>query len=195
MTSFSSNYLTETTAILENINTQHIESLVIELKNLKNNLGRLYICGLGGSAGHASHAVNDFRKLCEINAISPTDNVSELTARANDEGWGTVFSGFLSNSNITNNDALLIFSVGGGSLNPPVSVPLIEATKYAMKKGAKIFSVVGRDGGFIKEVSDISILVPNLFPDKVTPHTEGLTAVLWHLIVSHPELNSKPTKW
>jgi D-sedoheptulose 7-phosphate isomerase len=195
MNSFSSNFLEESSKILSNINFEDIDSLVLKLKELKNDSGNLYICGLGGSAGHASHAVNDFRKLCEINAFSPSDNVSELTARANDEGWDTVFTGFLSNCRLTKKDALLIFSVGGGSLTPAVSTPLIEAAKFARSMGAKVFSILGRDGGFIKDISDISILIPNLYPERVTPHTEGLTAVIWHLIVSHPELNSKPTKW
>ena len=195
MTSFSRDFLLESQKILASINHKEIDVLVIKLKELKKESGNLYICGLGGSAGHASHAVNDFRKLCEINTFSPSDNVSELTARANDEGWDSIFSGFLSNCRLTTNDALLIFSVGGGSTNPPVSTPLIEAAKFAKRQGAKIFSILGRDGGFIKKISDISILIPNLYPERVTPHTEGLTAVVWHLIVSHPELSSKPTKW
>lgn len=195
MNNFSHNFLTESQKILSSVDHQEIESLVIKLKELKNESGNLYICGLGGSAGHASHAVNDFRKLCEINTFSPSDNVSELTARANDEGWDTIFTGFLSNCRLTKKDALLIFSVGGGSTNPDVSTPLIEAAKFAKSKGAKVFSILGRDGGFIKTISDISILIPNLFPERVTPHTEGLTAVVWHLIVTHPELSSKPTKW
>jgi D-sedoheptulose 7-phosphate isomerase len=165
------------------------------LLELKKNSGNLYICGLGGSAGHASHAVNDFRKLCEINAFSPSENISELTARANDEGWSTIYTGFLKNCRLSKSDALLIFSVGGGSIYPPVSIPLIEAGKFAKESGAKVYSIVGRDGGYLKEISDISIHIPNLYPDRVTPHTEGLTAIIWHLIVSHPELKSKQTKW
>jgi D-sedoheptulose 7-phosphate isomerase len=157
--------------------------------------GRLFVLGVGGSAGHASHAVNDFRKLCGIEAYAPTDNVSELTARTNDEGWETTFEAWLRVSRLGGNDALLVFSVGGGDRERNVSVNLVRALDYGRSRGASLYGVVGRDGGYAARVADECVVIPPLFPDRVTAHTEGLCAVVWHLLVSHPALAQGPTKW
>ena len=153
--------------------------------------GRLFILGVGGSAGHASHAVNDFRKLCGFEAYAPTDNVSELTARANDEGWDTCFAAWLQGSRIGPRDGVLVFSVGGGSREKNVSVNIVRALETAAAAGAHIFGIVGRNGGFTRQAAEECIVIPALAPDRVTPHTEGLCAVLWHLLVSHPLLAAR----
>jgi D-sedoheptulose 7-phosphate isomerase len=150
---------------------------------------------VGGSAGHAGHAVNDFRKICDFESYAPTDNVSELTARTNDNGWESVFSEWLKVSRITKNDALLIFSVGGGSQEKNISANLVRALELAKQVGAKIYGVVGRDGGFTAQVADVAVVIPPLVDDRVTPHTEGLAAVVWHLLVSHPALKRVATTW
>ena len=157
--------------------------------------GRLFILGVGGSAGHASHAVNDFRKICDFEAYTPTDNVSELTARTNDEGWETTFSSWLAGSRLRDNDAILVFSVGGGNQAANVSVNLVRALELAKSVGASIFGIIGRDGGYTAEVANACILIPDLYPERTTPHTEGLCALFWHLLVSHPALASVGTKW
>jgi len=172
-----------------------IEKLVNEISGIKKNKGRIFFLGVGGSAGNCSHAVNDFRKLCEIECYSPTDNVSELTARTNDEGWKTIFVEWLKISNLNKKDAIFIFSVGGGNKEKKISENLIYAIDYAKHKKARIFSFVGKKDGYAYEKSDISVLIPIIDPKMITPFSESFQAVLWHLLVSHPKLKKKPTKW
>jgi len=172
-----------------------IENLVSEISGIKKNKGRIFFLGVGGSAGNTSHAVNDFRNLCEIECYSPTDNVSELTARTNDEGWKTIFVEWLKISNLNKNDAIFIFSVGGGNKEKKVSENLIYAIDYAKYKKARIFSFVGRKDGYAYKKSDISVLIPIIDPKMITPFSESFQTVLWHLLVSHPKLKKKPTKW
>jgi len=195
MTTFSEAYLAEAREILSALDPSEVEGLARGLASVREGPGRLFILGVGGSAGHAGHAVNDFRKLCGFEAYAPTDNVSELTARVNDEGWDTAFSEWLVGSRISAADALLIFSVGGGSVERNVSSNLVRAIEVAQERGARVFGIVGRDGGATRERADASVLVPPLFADRVTPHTEGLCAVIWHLLVSHPLLQVAGTKW
>lgn len=172
-----------------------IENLVNEINKIKKNKGRIFFLGLGGSAGNSSHAVNDFRKLCEIECYAPTDNVSELTARTNDEGWKTIFIEWLKISNLNKKDAIFIFSVGGGNKEKKISENLIYAIDYAKHKKAKIFSFVGKKDGYAYKKSDISVLIPIIDPKMITPFSESFQTVLWHLLVSHPKLKKKPTKW
>lgn len=169
--------------------------MAVALARVRETGGRLFILGVGGSAGHAGHAVNDFRKLCGFEAYAPTDNVSELTARANDEGWDTCFAAWLEGSRISSRDSVLVFSVGGGSREKNVSVNIVRALETAAKAGAHIFGIVGRNGGFTRETAEECIVIPSLAPERITPHTEGLCAVLWHLLVSHPALQRAATKW
>jgi D-sedoheptulose 7-phosphate isomerase len=193
--SFSEDHLMETVEIIKLIDPEKIESMVDLLREIKSNNGRLFILGVGGSAANASHAVNDFRKLAGIETYAPTDNVAELTARTNDEGWSTVFSGWLKVSNLNNKDCLLILSVGGGSKENNVSTNLIEGIDLAKDNGAKIIGIVGRDGGYTAKNSDVCLVIPTVNPEKVTPHTESFQSVVWHLLVSHPKLKANPTKW
>jgi D-sedoheptulose 7-phosphate isomerase len=172
-----------------------IENLVDDISRIKKNKGRIFFLGVGGSAGNCSHAVNDFRKLCEIECYSPTDNVSELTARTNDEGWKTIFVEWLKISNLNKKDAIFIFSVGGGNKEKKISENLIYAIDYAKHKKAKIFSFVGKKDGYAYKKSDISVLIPIIDPKMITPFSESFQTVLWHLLVSHPKLKKKPTKW
>ena len=165
------------------------------LKHLRESKGRLFILGVGGSAGNASHAVNDFRKIAGIEAYAPTDNVSELTARVNDDGWDSVFVSWLKVSNFNSKDVLLILSVGGGSIEKNISVNLVKALKLAKEIGSKIIGIISRDGGYTKQVSDSCILIPTLSPENITPHAEEFQAVIWHLIVSHPEIQKNQMKW
>lgn len=195
MSTFTRTYLDESMAIARALDEGTIEALALGLAAVRDRGGRLFLLGVGGSAGHASHAVNDFRKLCAFEAYAPTDNVSELTARVNDEGWDTVFSGWLEGSRLTRHDALLIFSVGGGSREKNVSVNLVRAMELAKRVGASIFGVVGRDGGETGRQADVCVVIPPLAAERVTPHTEGLCAVIWHLLVSHPALQRNATKW
>ena len=194
-TGFASAFLAETISILEQIETAEIERMADSLAHVRELGGRIFILGVGGSAGHASHAVNDFRKLCGFEAYAPTDNVSELTARANDEGWETCFAAWLKGSRISNRDAVLVFSVGGGSREKNVSVNIVRALETASDAGAHIFGIVGRDGGFTREVAENCIVIPTVSAERITPHTEGLCAVLWHLLVSHPLLQMNATRW
>jgi len=193
--SFSGVYVAESIAILQQLDTGEIEHMAWGLAQVRESGGRLFILGVGGSAGHAGHAVNDFRKLCGFEAYAPTDNVCELTARANDEGWESCFAAWLEGSKIKSSDALLIFSVGGGSVEKNVSVNIVRALETAVNAGAHIFGIVGRDGGFTQKVSESCVVIPTVAHDRVTPHTEGLCAVVWHLLVSHPVLQRVPTKW
>lgn len=192
---FAGDYLRETIDVLGALDVQAVERLAAGLADLRGRGGRLFILGVGGSAGHAGHAVNDFRKLCGIEAYAPTDNVSELTARTNDEGWDTTFAGWLKGSHLRAGDGILVFSVGGGSAEKQVSVNIVRAIDEALLAGASIFGIVGRDGGYTAEKADVAVVVPPLFPERVTPHTEGLCAVLWHLLVSHPRLQERSTRW
>jgi D-sedoheptulose 7-phosphate isomerase len=192
---FAAKFISESIAILEQVDVATIERMAAGLARVRELGGRLFILGVGGSAGHAGHAVNDFRKLCGFEAYAPTDNVSELTARANDEGWDTCFAVWLTGSRIGPRDGVLVFSVGGGSREKNVSVNIVRALETASEAGANIFGIVGRNGGFTRQVSEECIVIPALAPDRVTPHTEGLCAVLWHLLVSHPLLQRTATKW
>jgi D-sedoheptulose 7-phosphate isomerase len=189
------NYFREVVAVADQIDIAAIEKLASELAALRERGGRLFFLGVGGSAGNCGHAVNDFRKLCGIEAYAPTDNVSELTARTNDEGWETVFAAWLRTSRGNAKDAVFIFSVGGGNLEKNVSPNIVAALKEAKSRDMKIFGVVGRDGGFTKKVGDCVIVVPTVDASRVTPHTEAFQAVVWHCLVSHPALQQTATKW
>ena len=193
--SYSKQHIGEAISILGQLNPDLIEKAVALLAATRERGGRLFILGVGGSAGNASHAVNDFRKICGFEAYAPTDNVSELTARTNDEGWSTVFAEWLRGSRLRQEDALLILSVGGGNLEKNVSPNLVEALKLAKERGATILGIVGRDGGYTAQVADIAIIVPTVNPATITPHSEAFQAVIWHLFVSHPALKVKETKW
>ncbi|HEX8252433.1 MAG TPA: SIS domain-containing protein [Thermoanaerobaculia bacterium] len=195
MESFSRAFLDESIEVIRRINADDVDSVATGLADARDGGGRLFILGVGGSAGHASHAVNDFRKICHFEAYAPTDNVSELTARVNDEGWDSCFSEWLKGSRINAKDAVLVFSVGGGSVEKNVSVNLVRAIDEARNAGAKVFGIVGKDGGYTKRVADACVVIPPLAPERITPHTEGLAAVVWHLIVSHPSLKATQTKW
>jgi D-sedoheptulose 7-phosphate isomerase len=195
VTGFADRYLDETTRILAELDRDTIEAVAAGLATVRERGGRLFILGVGGSAGHASHAVNDFRKLCGFEAYAPTDNVSELTARTNDEGWDTTFAAWLRGSRLRDGDALLVFSVGGGDAERGVSRNLVQAIELARKAGASVYGVVGRDGGATGRLADACVIVPPLAAERVTPHTEGLCAVVWHLLVSHPALQVSDTKW
>lgn len=188
-------YLNEVGKIAASLDPALIEDLAKELVALRQRGGRLFVLGVGGSAGNCGHAVNDFRKLCGIEAYAPTDNVSELTARTNDEGWHTVFSEWLKISRANSEDAVFIFSVGGGNLEKNVSPNLVEALKEAKARGLKVFGVVGRDGGYTKQVGDVVVVIPTVDAGRVTPHTEAFHAVVWHCLVSHPSLQQIATKW
>lgn len=195
MTSFSEQFLGEGIELMKKLDPAVIEKTALGLAEVRAGGGRLFILGVGGSAGHASHAVNDFRKICGFEAYCPTDNVSELTARTNDEGWDTTFSEWLKGSRLRKGDGLLIFSVGGGNREKNVSVNLVRALELAKEVGASVYGIVGRDGGYTAQVADACVLVPIVNPERITPHTEGFAAVVWHLLVSHPALAQSKTKW
>lgn len=195
VTTFTNIYLDETQKTVSLLDQESIEKTALGLAGVRDHGGRLFILGVGGSAAHASHAVNDFRKLCSLEAYAPTDNVSELTARTNDEGFDSSFVEWLRTSRLSDKDGLLIFSVGGGSLEKKVSVNLVRAIELAREVGASVFGIVGKDGGFTRQSADACVLIPVVSPDRITPHTEGLAAVIWHLLVSHPALKRNPTKW
>jgi D-sedoheptulose 7-phosphate isomerase len=188
-------YFDEVLRVAQQIDLTAVERLAAELASLRERGGRLFVLGVGGSAGNCSHAVNDFRKLCGIEAYAPTDNVSELTARTNDEGWDTVFAAWLRTSRANAADAVLVFSVGGGNLEKNVSPNIVAGLKEAKERGLKIFGVVGRDGGYTKQVGDCVVVVPTVHAARVTPHTEAFQAVVWHCLVSHPALQQIATKW
>lgn len=189
------NYFSLVSEIAQTINLDQIESLVNGLKSIRDNDGRLFILGVGGSAGNAGHAVNDFRKLCGIETYAPTDNVSELTARTNDEGWETVFKEWLQTSKIGPKDGILVLSVGGGNKEKNVSTGIIHALDLAKARGAKIFGILGKDGGYTATVADVAIVIPPLDPNLVTPLSEAYQGVVWHCLVSHPNLQTMKTKW
>jgi D-sedoheptulose 7-phosphate isomerase len=193
--SYSQQHLIETSEIALAISAETVEKIVTILLKVKENKGRIFFLGVGGSAANASHAVNDFRKLAGIESYAPTDNVAELTARTNDEGWETVFSGWLKVSKINSKDCLFILSVGGGNKEKNVSPNLIEAIDLAKEVGARVTGIVGRDGGYTAKNSEVCLVVPTVNPNSVTPHSESFQTVIWHLMVSHPKLKSNPTKW
>lgn len=192
---FTKQFLMESKSILETIDISQIEKCIDLLSICRKNSGRLFILGVGGSAANASHAVNDFRKIVGIEAYAPTDNVSELTARTNDEGWETVFSNWLKVSRLNLNDIVFVLSVGGGNIEKNVSPNLVSALKYAKQVNSKIIGIVGRDGGYTRQVADACVLIPTPNPENVTPHAEAFQAVIWHLLVSHPKLKINQTKW
>ncbi|HET9393758.1 MAG TPA: SIS domain-containing protein [Candidatus Rubrimentiphilum sp.] len=188
-------YFSEAKAVLDALDARAAEAIVDRLLKLRDRDGRLFILGVGGSAGNASHAVNDFRKIVGIEAYAPTDNVSELTARTNDEGWPTIFEEWLKVSKLKSSDAVFVLSVGGGNLEKNVSPNLVNALKYAKQVGATILGIVGRDGGYTATVADACVIVPTVNDAHVTPHSEAFQAVIWHGLVSHPKLKKRETKW
>lgn len=193
--SYAQQHIQEAIQILQTLDTSPIEQMANILKIVRQNQGRLFFLGVGGSAGNCSHAVNDFRKIVGIEAYAPTDNVSELTARTNDEGWASVFVEWLKTSRLNDKDAIFVLSVGGGNLSKNISPNLVSALQYAKTVGAKITGVVGRDGGFTAEVADACVIIPTINPENITPHAEAFQAVIWHLLVSHPQLKARQTKW
>jgi len=193
--SFTKQFLAEVQQVTAQLNEAAIEKCADELAAIRQRGGRLFILGVGGSAGNAGHAVNDFRKICGFEAYAPTDNVSELTARTNDEGWATIFSEWLKGSRINAKDGLLIFSVGGGNLKKNVSPNLVSAIQVAKQVGASVVGIVGRDGGYTAKEATACVIVPTVSPAHVTPHSEAFQAVIWHLFVSHPKLKVAQTKW
>ena len=192
---FIAEFLSEAKKIIEQLDGDAVERMVELVKSTRSRGGRLFILGLGGSAGNASHAVNDFRKIVGIEAYAPTDNVSELTARINDEGWAGVFEGWLAVSHLGKDDLVFVFSVGGGSLEKNISPNLVKALEYSRKVGARIIGVVGRDGGYTAQVADACLIIPTVNSQNVTPHTEAFQSIIWHLMVSHPLLKASQTKW
>ena len=192
---YSEQHLKEASEILTKLDTDAIEEMAALLVRVRADSGRLFFLGVGGSAGNCSHAVNDFRKIVGIEAYAPTDNVSELTARTNDEGWDTVFIEWLKTSRLSDKDAVFVFSVGGGNLEKNVSPNLVRALQHAKSVGAAITGVVGRDGGYTATVADVCLIVPTVNAETITPHSEAFQAVIWHLLVSHPDLKASQTKW
>ena len=195
MSSYSFQHLAETAEIVQKLQPETLENMVDLLADLRERGGRLFLLGVGGSAANASHAVNDFRKIAGIESYAPTDNVSELTARTNDEGWASVFLEWLKGSRLQSTDALMVFSVGGGNLEKNVSPNLVSALQYGKEVGASILGIVGRDGGYTAKVADACCIVPTVNVQNVTPHSEAFQAVIWHLLVSHPKLKMQQTKW
>jgi D-sedoheptulose 7-phosphate isomerase len=193
--SFSQQFLSEAKAIIDLLDLEQIERMAALLAETRTAGGRLFVLGVGGSAANASHAVNDFRKIAGIEAYAPTDNVSELTARTNDEGWATVFESWLRGSRLRGDDALLILSVGGGNLEKNVSPNLVQAVQYAKSLGARILGILGRDGGFTAQAADCCVIIPTVNAGHTTPHAEAFQAVIWHLLVSHPAVKQAETKW
>lgn len=194
-TNYTIQYLAESRQIIDQLDSAVIERMVALLADLRARGGRLFFAGVGGGAGHASHAVNDFRKIAGIESYSPADNVSELTARTNDEGWETTYAAWLKVSRISKNDMLFVFSVGGGDEARNISANLVRAIQLAKEVGAKVLGVVGRDGGFTAKVADACVIIPTVNANGVTPHTESFQALVWHLLVSHPDLQLLPNKW
>jgi D-sedoheptulose 7-phosphate isomerase len=192
---FSERYLEETGRIIGELDPDSIERLATGLAEVRDGGGRLFVLGVGGSAAHAGHAVNDFRKLCGFETYAPTDNVSELTARVNDDGWDSAYVEWLRGSRLGSGDAVLALSVGGGSVATNLSANLVAAMDHARQVGAKIYAIVGRDGGYAREIADASVVIPPLVPEHVTPHTEGLASVICHLLVSHPALQQSAPVW
>lgn len=195
MTTYTEQHLREATEVIQKLDVSAVENMASLLADLREQKGRLFFLGVGGSAANCSHAVNDFRKIVGIESYAPTDNVAELTARTNDEGWASVFVEWLKVSQLKSADMLFIFSVGGGNSEKNISPNLVEALKYAKDIGTRIVGIVGRDGGYTARVADACVVIPTVNPDNVTPHTEAFHAVVWHLLVSHPKLKARQTKW
>ena len=193
--SYSEQHLRETAEVIAKLDAAACEKAVALLAGVRSRGGRLFILGVGGSAANASHAVNDFRKIASMECYAPTDNISELTARTNDEGWTTVFVEWLKGSRLTAKDALLVLSVGGGDVERNVSANLVAALQLAKERGSSILGIVGRDGGYTAKVADVCVIIPTVNPMNTTPHTEAFQAVIWHLFVSHPALKTAETKW
>ena len=192
---YSDLHLSETIEIIKKIDTKQIEKMVKIIFKVRNNKGRVFFLGVGGSAANCSHAVNDFRKIIGIESYSPTDNVSELTARTNDEGWNSVVLEWLKISNLNSRDLIFVFSVGGGNIKKNISLNIVEALKYGKTIGNKVIGVIGRDGGYTAKVADACVIIPVVNKKNITPHSEAFQAVIWHLIVSHPKLKLNETKW
>lgn len=192
---YAEQHMREAAQIIEKMDVAPIEKMVDLLAQVKADGGRLFFLGVGGSAGNCSHAVNDFRKIVGIESYAPTDNVSELTARTNDEGWATIFVEWLKVSKLLAKDAIMVFSVGGGNLDKNISPNLVTALQYAKGVGTKVMGIVGRDGGYTAKVADACVIVPTVNPENITPHSEAFQAVVWHLLVSHPKLKANQTKW
>ena len=192
---YSNTHLSEVNNIIKKIDTKRIENMVDLISNVRKQKGRIFFLGVGGSAGNCSHAVNDFRKIIGIESYAPTDNVSELTARANDDGWDSIFSEWLKVSNLSSKDLIFVFSVGGGSIEKNISPNIVAALKYGKSVGSKLIGVVGRDGGYTSKVADVCLIIPTVNEKTITPHTEAFQAIIWHLIVSHPKLKLNETKW
>ena len=192
---FIDQYFNEAKIIIDKIDRDQILKMISIINKTRSNNGRMFVLGVGGGAGHASHAVNDFRKICGLEAYTPTDNVSELTARVNDDGWETAYVNWLKISKLNKNDILLVFSVGGGNLEKNISVNILKSLELAKKLGTRICGVVGRDGGYTAQVADACVVIPPINPETVTPHTESFQAVIWHLLVSHPDLQKYEMKW
>jgi D-sedoheptulose 7-phosphate isomerase len=192
---YISTFLDDAIAIIKKIDRIQIRKMIEILEEIRSDNGRLFILGVGGGAGHASHAVNDFRKIAGIESYAPTDNVSELTARVNDDGWETVFENWLKGSHLTAKDGILVFSVGGGNVEKKISVNLVNALRYAKETGAKIIGIVGRDGGYTAQAADACVIIPTVNEKTVTPQTEAFQAVVWHLLVSSPEMQKFEMKW
>ena len=192
---FIDKYFEEAKGILDKIDRNQILKMISIINETRSKNGRLFILGVGGGAGHASHAVNDFRKICGIETYTPTDNVSELTARVNDDGWETSYVEWLRTSKLSKEDMILVFSVGGGNIEKNISVNILRCLEYGLQIGSKISGIVGRDGGFTAQVADACVIIPPINPDTITPHTEAFQAVIWHLLVSHPNLQKFAMKW
>jgi D-sedoheptulose 7-phosphate isomerase len=192
---FVEQYFEEAKQIIDSLNKNEITKMVTIINEVRSKGGRMFILGVGGGAGHASHAVNDFRKICGIEAYTPTDNVSELTARVNDDGWNTAYVNWLKISKINKKDMVLVFSVGGGNLEKNVSVNILRSLDFAKQVGARICGIVGRDGSYTAQVADACVVIPPINVDTITPHTESFQAVIWHLLVSHPDLQKYEMKW
>lgn len=188
-------YLDEVHRVVDGIELKAVEKIISQLLILRENHGRLFFIGVGGGAGNAAHAVNDFRKIAGIESYTPTDNVSELTARINDEGWDSSFANWLKVSKLRETDGVFVLSVGGGNSGKNISTNLVRALQYAKEVGAKTFGIVGRDGGYTAEVADACVIIPTINPETVTPHTEAFQAIIWHLIISHPRIQINEMKW
>ncbi len=195
VTEYTARYLQDVAHIAGRIDQQQIDRMVVLLRETREAGGRLFFIGVGGGAGHCSHAVNDFRKIAGIESYTPTDNVSELTARINDDGWDSSFARWLAGSRLRQNDLLFVFSVGGGNLEKNVSANIVQALQLARQVGARVIGVVGRDGGYTAQVAEACVIIPTVSPETITPHTEAFQAVVWHLIVSHPDLKVNEMKW
>jgi D-sedoheptulose 7-phosphate isomerase len=195
MTTYIADYLQEVRSVVDGLDRNEIDKMILHLMKVRDDAGRLFLLGVGGGAGNASHAVNDFRKICGIESYAPTDNVSELTARVNDDGWDTTFVNWLKGSRLRRGDGVFVFSVGGGNAGKNISMNLVKALEYAKEVNATVLGIVGRDGGYTAKVADACVVIPTVNPETVTPHTESFQAVVWHLLVSHPDMKVSEMKW